>query len=339
LDNIALSICIPTKNFGPYIRATLDGILSQRMPELEVVIVDGGSTDQTKCIVEDLASKHSCIRYVRKEMASGVDRDLRTAIGMARGRYCWLMSADDAPKPGAMRRVLREIESGYDTYICNRTECDLGLSPLRERFWLRKTVGDRVVDFGKPDQIARYFKQSVSLGAVFSYISSVIFAREFWDDIEAEEGGRLEGSNYQHAFLLLKALSSGGCHKYIHEQLVYCRGGNDSFLQPGDQGVTRRYLIDLDGYLAIASALSYPPSVQRPFLRILRREHPWYMWIRVAVRLEQDEEWRAVARKLRGAGYRRSQLFLLSLIRRMERVLPVVEMTRRVRRLLRFVPN
>ena len=49
-----LSICIATLNRGNFIGETLDSILSQITPEIEIVIIDGASTDNTEEVINKL---------------------------------------------------------------------------------------------------------------------------------------------------------------------------------------------------------------------------------------------------------------------------------------------
>ena len=51
MSKAELSICIPAKNFGQFIGETLDSIIQQANKNVEIVVLDGGSTDNTQEIV------------------------------------------------------------------------------------------------------------------------------------------------------------------------------------------------------------------------------------------------------------------------------------------------
>ena len=120
-----LSICIPTLNRGSYIGQTLDSIVCQIEAGVEVVIVDGGSVDETEKIVKQYQEIFPSICYVKKATADkspsneGFDRDCNYAVERASGDYCWLMTDDDLLKPGAIKKILIEIQRGFSLVIAN----------------------------------------------------------------------------------------------------------------------------------------------------------------------------------------------------------------------------
>jgi glycosyltransferase involved in cell wall biosynthesis len=132
LSQAKLSICIPTYNFGAFIAQTLDSIVGQLAPGVEVVILDGGSTDNTSEVVRSFLDRGLPINYVRQEVRGGIDRDMVRTVDLARGEYCWLFSSDDIMKPGAIRIVLEEIQSGHDIYLCGLTLCDVDMNVISE---------------------------------------------------------------------------------------------------------------------------------------------------------------------------------------------------------------
>src|SRR2546425_400508 len=62
-----LSICIPTYNFGAFIGDTLESVLPQVVEGIEVVILDGGSSDNTTEIVESFQPRFPSLRYHRRD--------------------------------------------------------------------------------------------------------------------------------------------------------------------------------------------------------------------------------------------------------------------------------
>src|SRR5580658_6364649 len=78
-----LSICIPTYNFGAFIGETLESIAAQLQDGVEVVVLDGGSTDETAEVVGAFAQRHPQIRYHRQPERGGIDRDMARTVALA----------------------------------------------------------------------------------------------------------------------------------------------------------------------------------------------------------------------------------------------------------------
>src|SRR5580704_4908013 len=124
-----LSLCIPTYNFGRFIGETLHSILDQDgADQIEVVVVDGASTDNTTDIVTGLQKQYPQIKYYRLPAKGGIDRDMAKSVELATGDYCWLFSSDDIMREGAIASILEEIKFGYDIFLCKHMECKFDMT-------------------------------------------------------------------------------------------------------------------------------------------------------------------------------------------------------------------
>ena len=90
-----LSFCIPTYNFAAFIGETLDSIIQQADDRVQIVIVDGGSTDNTAQIVAEKARSFPNIKFIQRTQRCGVDLDILESVAQADGEFCWLFSSDD----------------------------------------------------------------------------------------------------------------------------------------------------------------------------------------------------------------------------------------------------
>ncbi len=117
--NPKLSICMATFNRAKYIGETIDSILSQFSSEVELVIVDGASPDNTCEVMERYLSRYPDIRYFRELTNSGVDADYDKAVGYAVGEYCWLMTDDDLAIPGAIAAILSALADNPELVVAN----------------------------------------------------------------------------------------------------------------------------------------------------------------------------------------------------------------------------
>ena len=264
-----LSLCIPTYNFGEFIGATLDSIIPQLTPEVEVVILDGGSTDKTAAVVRPYVAAHPSVRYIHQDRRGGIDRDIARSVDLAQGEYSWLFSSDDIVKPGAVSRVLAEIDSGLDVYLCGLTLCDLEMKPIAEHRVSRAAPGS-IFDLADVAQRKRYFELAETSTAFFSFMGSVIVRRQRWLQIGLDEA--FVGTLWSLSVRILQMIPTGLTVKYLGEPLLAKRGENDSFM---DKGLVHRYSIAIDGYHCIAAELFGPDSFEaRHIRRVIVNEYP-----------------------------------------------------------------
>jgi glycosyltransferase involved in cell wall biosynthesis len=170
---IRLSICIATFNRAAFIEETLDSIVPQLPAEVELLVVDGASTDATEQRLLAYQSNFPRLRYVRLATNSGVDRDFNTAVEMATGEYCWLLSDDDLLQPEAVATVLGGITAGYSLIVANAQVRNADFTQvLQERRLPFET--DRV--YG-PAEMDRLFAE---VGDYLTFIGCVVIRRSIW---------------------------------------------------------------------------------------------------------------------------------------------------------------
>ena len=318
--DIKLSICIPTYNFADFIGETLDSVISQAGDDVEIVVVDGASSDNTQEIIQEYQKKFPRLTFFCRDKNVGVDKDLAKSVELAKGQYCWFLSSDDVLKTGAIKRIIREIENNCDIYLCNRTECDFKLRPLRKRFWLSKDVDDKIFNIANREELLNYLNKAYSIGALFSYCSSIVFRRQRWNQIGYNE--EFNNTGYAHVNTLFSFNDDSNRLKYIKDALVLCRGGNDSFLE---KGKINRFLIDIDGYSLLATHLFDDGNLRDAFLKVIRRELKFHYLIRIRSLSEDIRLWKDIEKKLFKCGYSLMSLYFIRIIGSLKWIVAFVE--------------
>jgi glycosyltransferase involved in cell wall biosynthesis len=168
-----LSICIATFKRGQFIGETLDSILVQMEPGVEIVVVDGASPDDTPEVMARYAAAHPEIRYFRESVNSGVDADFDKAVGYAQGEFCWLMTDDDLLRPGAVAAVLSALGGEDDLVIVNAEVRSVDLSELFEK---QRLAFDADKVYRSADREA-FFAETA---AYLSFIGCVVIRRTCW---------------------------------------------------------------------------------------------------------------------------------------------------------------
>jgi glycosyltransferase involved in cell wall biosynthesis len=129
----AVSICIPTYNHAKFIGDALASASSQRYDDLEIVVLDNASQDDTARLVAQMASKDSRIKYVRHPENVGLIRNFDACLRLAQGRYIKFLCADDVLEPDCVARMVAVLDRqpGVSLVACARIMSDIDLKPVR----------------------------------------------------------------------------------------------------------------------------------------------------------------------------------------------------------------
>ncbi len=95
MQNDLLSIVVPNYNNDQYIEECLESILDQTYKNIEIVIIDDASTDNSISILKQYANKYDCIKVIYNQKNCGVTRNRDTAIKNCLGKYITTLDSDD----------------------------------------------------------------------------------------------------------------------------------------------------------------------------------------------------------------------------------------------------
>lgn len=126
-----VSVIIPAYNSEQFIAETLDSLINQTLKDIEVIIVNDGSTDGTQNIIDAYCKKHSIFKSFIKENG-GVSKARNYGLERATGKYVVFLDADDT-------YTETSLEAFYET--AEKTGADLVLG--------------RLMNFGK-DIVSKY---------------------------------------------------------------------------------------------------------------------------------------------------------------------------------------
>jgi len=108
---VLVSVVIPTYNAGKYLREAIDSALNQTYKDVEVIVSNDASTDNTKVIMEEY---HDRIIQIDSPVNKGTARALNLGIKNAKGDWIKWLSADDVLLPQAIESMLWCMTPEYD---------------------------------------------------------------------------------------------------------------------------------------------------------------------------------------------------------------------------------
>ncbi len=217
-----LSICIATYNRGKFIAETLDSIICQMGSFVELVVVDGASTDNTPEILGQYLELYPNIRYFQEKNNSGIDHDYDKSVGYATGEFCWLMSDDDLLKPGAIDRVLSELSDARNLFIINAEVRNSDLSMVLVERQLNFNSNKY---FGK-NEIEDLFAECMNY---LSFIGCVVIRRSSW---LARNREKYYGSLFIHVGVIFQSPPIENV-SVISDPLIVIRYGNAMWTSRG----------------------------------------------------------------------------------------------------------
>ncbi len=118
-----ITVIVPAYNTAPWLVRCLDSLLNQTYPDLEVIVVNDGSTDDTGRILDAYAAEHPRVRAIHKENGGVTSARLR-GLREATGDWIGFSDADDAAEPEMYQRLMKNaLEHGADIAHCGHRVC------------------------------------------------------------------------------------------------------------------------------------------------------------------------------------------------------------------------
>jgi|GEM_PF-2643859 len=124
MNDILLSICIPTYNRPKYLRACLvsafKNISADNLAKIEVVISDNSDNEATKLVADEFRNRGSHVNYIKNEINIGGPRNLLQALNAGQGKYLWLCGDDDLIISGKINLIIDKLNlDDYSGVILN----------------------------------------------------------------------------------------------------------------------------------------------------------------------------------------------------------------------------
>lgn len=112
-----VSVIIPVYNANGFLSAAIDSILNQTYKNLDIIIVDDGSTDETPKILKSFAKKDKRVKILTNKRNLNIATSLNRGIKLAKGNYIARMDADDISLPNRIEKQMEYLLAHPDIVI------------------------------------------------------------------------------------------------------------------------------------------------------------------------------------------------------------------------------
>lgn len=113
-----VSIGLPVYNGERFIRTALDSLLGQTYAQLELIICDNASTDQTAAICQEYLAKDQRVRYYRNPTNLGAVKNFNRAFELSTGTYFMWAADHDLREPTFVERCVEIMQQDQTVVIC-----------------------------------------------------------------------------------------------------------------------------------------------------------------------------------------------------------------------------
>ncbi len=197
MQNETISIIIPVYNVKNYLDRCVESVLRQSYAELEVILVDDGSTDGSSQLCDRWAEKDSRIRVIHKENG-GVSDARNAGLDAATGEYLGFVDSDDYLAPDMYQKLYRTLkENDAEVSICNFLFVDDKGVPLAEERNLGFPIHDEVIS--GIDVLQKMHTMKRGIFYVFSW--NKLYRKHLFSDVRFPKGKLSEDSFIVHRIL------------------------------------------------------------------------------------------------------------------------------------------
>lgn len=110
MEKALCSVVIPAYKCASFIGETLDSVMAQTYQELEIIVVNDCSPDNTEEVILEYCKRDARIRYLKNEVNQGVAKTRNLGVRSARGEWIALVDSDDCWEPGKLEAQMELVK-------------------------------------------------------------------------------------------------------------------------------------------------------------------------------------------------------------------------------------
>lgn len=185
-----ISVIVPVFNVEQYLRECLDSVLSQSYSDLQVILIDDGSTDSSGAICDEYAKRDSRIVVIHQKNG-GAAAAKNAGLRIATGKYLSFVDSDDYLEPGAYAHMVAQLE-GTNADVIQCAFCDV---------FPDKTVSHVIQDEQTAFTCIQYLEQFTK-DWTCGLLWDKLYRRKLFDGIFFEEGHKIDDEYFTYRGIL-----------------------------------------------------------------------------------------------------------------------------------------
>ena len=158
--NELVSIIVPVYNTGAYLAPCLESLIAQTYRNLEIILVDDGSTDGSGAVCDDFAGRDNRIQVIHQKNA-GVSAARNAGLDAMRGSYLLFVDGDDTLSPDALETVLCGFRDGTADVVL------FGVTKIWKQEGRMEELPMEIGTFSRQEMLFGILKDYASFGAGF----------------------------------------------------------------------------------------------------------------------------------------------------------------------------
>lgn len=213
-----ISVIVPIYNAGEYLRPCLDSIVNQSYSNLEIILINDGSTDTSAAVCEEYLHRDSRIRIVQKKLGgSGVGAARNSALPLVTGDFILFVDNDDWLELNHIEILYQDLkETGSDIAVTNFTE----FFEERQSFAFHVDPSDPYLEVYTPQEwFRKQYDGRLSFSQCFTVPWGKLYKAELFQDIVYPEEEKVEDDlTTWKVYLMADRISYRNLGLYYHRK-------------------------------------------------------------------------------------------------------------------------
>ncbi len=213
MSTILVSVIIPVFNVESYLREALDSVINQTYENLDIIVINDGSTDKSGIICDEYALKDSRIRVIHQNN-KGLSAARNAGLNAMNGDLVVFLDSDDAYLPEYVSTLVKtQIQERTDIVVCRYTlHKEISKSSINHKITVRPTINKG--SLSRIEALNALVRNEINFS-----VWNKLYKRELWNNIRFPENHVYEDIATTHLVMnLCKKVTVIDNVLYMHRQ-------------------------------------------------------------------------------------------------------------------------